>query len=77
MALPISKLYIGAVPMPAHYDQIGVERIRLIQNLLGHRSGPLVQTDFDAGLRDFFLPLHKLRFLAFILWNCLRASSQT
>ena len=58
--------------MPAHYDQIGVERVRLIQNLLCHRSGRLVHCDFDAGLLDFFVPLHKLRPLAVALWNRLR-----
>ncbi len=61
-----------AVPMCAHHNQVGINRIRLIQNFLGHRSGRFVQTDLDAVLSDFILPLSQLRFLIFIFRDRLR-----
>ncbi len=60
------------MPVSAHYNQIGVKNIRLVQNFLGHRAGRLMQCDLDTGLNDFSLPLSQLRFLSFILWNWLR-----
>ena len=46
-----------AVPMCAHHNQVGIKRIRLIQNFFGRPSGRFVQTDLDAVLDDFILPL--------------------